>query len=93
MRVMKTVTVPERTEERFDYMKCELCENTSHDSDWSPGLYEVTEPEVSLREGSSYPEGDFTKTTYLDICPKCFKEKLIPWFLEQGGAVRESERG
>jgi hypothetical protein len=91
MKVMRTVTVPTKEEQQLDYMKCEICENKSSDPDWSPGQYEVTEPIVSLREGTSYPEGDYTTTVILDICPECFRKKLIPWFEAQGGSVREED--
>jgi hypothetical protein len=50
--------------------------------------YEVNEPEVSLRVGNNYPEGGDINTTVLDICPKCFEEKLVPWFKSQGGTPR-----
>jgi hypothetical protein len=91
MKVMTIVEVPARKEERFDYMKCELCPSTSRDPDWSPGLFEIAEPRVSLRLGKSYPEGELTKTIYLDICPECFKTKLIPWFRGQGGSTRQTD--
>jgi hypothetical protein len=90
MRVLRTVPVPATIKQVLDYMKCELCENTSRSDDWSPSLYEVADPTVSLREGSNYPEGGSTTTVHIDICPNCFKEKLIPWFVAQGGSTRET---
>lgn len=89
MKTMKTIPVSASTREVLDCVKCELCGQTSNNEDWSPRTYEVTEPEVTLREGTNYPEGGSITTTTLDICPKCFKEKLIPWFCSQGGKVRE----
>lgn len=47
--------------------------------------------EVKLEEGTSYPEGGSYEGFILDICPKCFKDKLIPWFESQGGKVRKTE--
>lgn len=89
MKVMKTVPVPATTREVLDFIKCELCERKHHDERWSPGIYEVSEPEVVLSVGTNYPEGSSIDRTYLDICPTCFKEKLIPWFVSQGGVPRE----
>lgn len=91
MKVMKTVKVPASTEQVLNYVKCELCGAQSRNENWSPGQYEVTDPDVTLEEGTHYPEGRSTTTIILDICPKCFKEKLIPWFISQGGTPRESE--
>lgn len=91
MKVTKTIPVPATTRDVLDFMKCELCERTSHNEQWSPGSYEVTEPDVSLRIGTNYPEGGSTETTILDICPTCFEEKLVPWFESQGGTPRKEE--
>ncbi len=32
-------------------------------------------------------------TLTLDICPKCFEGKLVPWFVSQGGTPRLDEDG
>jgi hypothetical protein len=92
MKVMKTVTVPAKTETKLDYMQCELCENRSHTEDWSPRVFEIREPTVTFREGTDFPEGSSATTIHLDICPECFKTKLIPWFEAQGGSTRETEQ-
>lgn len=91
MKTMKTVPVPATTRSVLDFVKCELCERTSHNENWSPQQYIVTEPDVRLRIGTNYPEGGDIETTILDICPTCFKEKLIPWFVSQGGTPRQEE--
>lgn len=91
MRVTKEVPVPAKTETQLEYVQCELCGTRSERDDWSPGQYKIHEPEVTLRIGDRYPEGGSTKTTVLDICPKCFKDKLIPWFQSQGGKPRVEE--
>ncbi len=91
MRVTKQVKVPQKTVERLDHIKCELCDRTTHNEEWSPGQYEVTRPEVSLRMGTNYPEGGNVTETVLDICPTCFQEKLVPWFRSLGGEPRQEE--
>ena len=69
MKVMKTIPVPATPRSVLDYVKCELCGQTSPVEDWSPRAYRVTEPDVVLRVGSSYPEGTDITSTILDICP------------------------
>jgi len=87
------VTVPTHKELKLKFYICELCKITTRDyQQWPPASnYEINETEVSLSTGYSYP-GDFSRrSTVLDICPKCFKEKLIPWFRSLGGTPREEE--
>jgi hypothetical protein len=91
MKFTKSHTVPAKTITILDHIKCELCEKTTDNEEWSPRPYEITEPQVSLKEGSNYPEGGYWITTVLDICPNCFKEKLIPWFKSLGGMPRRED--
>lgn len=67
-----------------------LYEFAARDWDMSgecPGNHCVTE--ISHEFGDVWPEGKFTKKLEFHICPSCFKEKLIPWFREQGAEVTE----
>lgn len=74
---------------------CELCKTKYKDDDWGRKYYEHLECkatlEIHLEEGTSYPEGGSFESQILDICPKCFKEKLVPWFISQGGVVRNKD--
>ncbi len=74
---------------------CELCKKKYKNEDWGRTYYEHLECkatlEVHLEEGSSYPEGGQFDAIILDICPTCFKEKLVPWFVSQGGVVRTKD--
>jgi hypothetical protein len=94
MKMMKTISVPATTREALDYIKCELCPTqTRSDGYWPTNIgYRVDDVEVEYVTGDSYPEGGSTKTVILDICPKCFEEKLVPWFRSQGGVPRVEER-
>ena len=38
-----------------------------------------------MKTGSNYPEGGSGEETTIDICPDCFKDKLIPWVESFGG--------
>lgn len=46
---------------------------------------------IEYKTGVSYPEGGYDTTYKFDVCPSCFKEKLIPWFENQGGVVTKIE--
>lgn len=55
---------------------------------WETSNYEVAESKISievrLKEGESYPDGGCGKEWKYDICPKCFKTKIVSWFESQG---------
>mgnify|MGYP001570715513 CR=1 FL=1 len=92
--VTKPVTQQQR---RCVSQKCDLCGRAARapGERWEGGLYEVSETEVAItvkcQEGESFPEGG-RKTIYeVDICPDCFKGKLLPWFKGQGATVSEKE--
>ena len=62
---------------------------------WAVDTFAVTGTTVELREGVAYPDDDGDiKTTSFDICPQCFRDKLVPWLKEHGVSgptVEESE--
>ena len=79
----------------FDKMVCDLCGTESEQSHWGESYCESDEIEVSVvvkrREGFNYPYGGHGTEIDLDICPKCFKEKLIPFLQEQGANIEEKD--
>lgn len=94
-RITEIVVVPEHREERTAHFKCELCPAISSkgrlSASWDKDITVVNETTVQLTTGYSYP-GDYSaESVVLDICPKCFTEKLVPWFVAQGGTVRQEE--
>ena len=46
---------------------------------------------IKSSEGTSYPEGGAKKESSVDVCPTCFKTKLVPWLISQGAKIREEE--
>jgi hypothetical protein len=73
-------------------MTCDLCGRESkanHSDDWGEGNFDIAETEVRLKVGDSYPEGGAGTEIEFDICPKCFRERLIPWLESQGTKVEE----
>jgi hypothetical protein len=63
-------------------IECDLCRaNRNH---WAQNPWEIGQTEVSMRIGELDPGGDFGEDTTVDLCPKCFTEKLLPWLKTQG---------
>jgi len=92
MKIIKKVLRPAYEEEVLDHLKCELCEATTmNEDDWGESGYDVLETKVSIEEGKRYPNDGWGVETIVDICPKCFKEKLLPWLISQGAKIRKEE--
>lgn len=88
MKTYEEVKVTEKVK-RHIFTTCDLCGGTTK-GNWGGG-FEVHEVEVRIKEGDTYPEfGSGTEIEY-DICPTCFKDKLIPWLESQGAETRERE--
>lgn len=97
MKIEKTVivpAVPETTDVVVDYYRCDLCDRQTKDTEnWKgESTYEIDNVVVLTKTGSSYPEGGHIEVTKFDICPDCFKNKLIPWMAKNGASPRTSER-
>ena len=73
---------------------CDLCGATAKSGDWESSTYEVNEVEVEVivrtKQGENYPEGGSGTKIEVDLCPKCFKNILVP-FLQSKGAKVEVE--
>jgi len=95
MKVFKTVEVPATTRQQLISRKCDLCGTESKYADWGAGRYEVEETEikviVSCRTGTEYPECGSGTEYEIDLCPKCFKDRLVPWLQSQGAYIKETE--
>ena len=81
-----------------DGVECDICrevfdaEFSTYDFEtiWNDNCYEETVSTVLLKEGDVYPEGDNRDIYAFQICPKCFKEKLVP-FIESFGSKTTTE--
>lgn len=78
---------PEREVEVDDGTVCDMCGDLLKDH----GAWQREEVTIEASEGTVYPEGGSLTITSIDLCLKCFKEKVIP-FLQQNGATPPSER-
>lgn len=71
---------------------CDLCGLLAESGEnWSNGHCKVNETEVRIREGTSHSDGGCGTETTIDICPQCFKTKLIPFIESQGGSATVTE--
>lgn len=86
MKHMKTVEVPATTREEVDFVTCDLCGAKIEGRG-----YDVDEVEVRHKTGSNYPEGGSGDETAVDMCGKCFDEKLVPWLRSQGAEPRTED--
>jgi hypothetical protein len=80
-------------EEITESITCDICKRTFAGDVWEKKFYTVLETQVSMKTGVSYPEGGSGEKLTFDICPTCFKEKLIPALKELGAQPTTSEWG
>lgn len=85
MKKYETRTIT-RTETYIEEIVCDLCNKPLDWNDIFP--YGVNETEISMKEGTSYPEGGNGTEIEIDICTTCFKDKLIPWLKSQGVPIK-----
>jgi hypothetical protein len=83
---------PQRIDKRCVGRACDLC-GTKADKggEWITGSYEYDRTEVSVtiknREGYECADGGDGTECEIDLCPACFRDKLVPWLKEQGANV------
>lgn len=90
MKTYIEIPVPATTRTHLSETKCDLCGTTTR-NEWCKNSYDAVESDVRLKTGTSYPEGGSGEETTIDICPDCFKSKLIPWVVAQGGQPTTKE--
>tara|TARA_Y100000310_G_C20654248_1_gene801176 strand:+ start:138 stop:416 length:279 start_codon:yes stop_codon:yes gene_type:complete len=42
---------------------------------------------IGHESGEHYPEGGSGECMLVDLCPDCFRDKLVPWLKSQGADV------
>jgi hypothetical protein len=87
MKHMKTVIVPAETTNVVSFVTCDLCKTKIE----TAGVFAVDETTVHHKVGKYYPEGGSGTETVIDICGKCFDEKLVPWVKAQGAEPTVTE--
>lgn len=76
---------------------CDLCGKEAQfpdQGDWEASTsHDVSRVEISIEEGSSFPEGAVKEKTQYDVCPTCFKEVVVPFLESKGGKARTTDTG
>lgn len=67
-----------KLEKKLIKTTCDICNNEIKNLEF----YKFDEVTISHRYGERWPEGGNSETLDLDICPECFKNKILP-FIEK----------
>jgi len=78
MKIYKTI--PETKAEQLESTTCDLCGDISYcQSPWASGC-SIFKASIKMTDGQEWEDrGCDTEISY-DVCPDCFKNKLVPWF-------------
>lgn len=79
MKHYESIEVPAKTEQRLYKTTCDVCGDEIKEE-----RYSAEEVTVKRRTGCSYPDGGSGQEVSVDMCGKCFDEKLVPWLESQG---------
>jgi hypothetical protein len=83
-----------RTEKQCINKVCDMCGKEDKIHPWGNnwvGDYRIEETTIQYETGTHYPESRSTTIYSIDICPDCFKNKLIKWLNEQGVNIQETD--
>ena len=87
--------VPAKEVEEHTKTTCDLCGKEAMRGDWESSSYEVNETEIEVtvrqKDGRCYPSGGGGTQYQVDMCPDCFKNKLIPWLESQGCKAEQKD--
>ena len=76
-------------------VQCELCPAMAKGVSWKSSTWQVQDVELEIKvhqkEGQAFPEGGCGTEYTVDLCPDCFKNKLVPWLISQGADVKPIE--
>lgn len=84
MKTEKVAAVEAYERQVIENIKCDMC----HKLIQVEKAYGVEEIEVSARIGKQYPEGGHGEKCEIDICLRCFREKLIPFIEADGNQIK-----
>ena len=87
MKIYEKKFVPVKEVMKYVETECDICGDITKTS-WRKKKGDAVEVEVKMTEGTVWPEGGSGLEIEYDICPVCFKEKIIP-FLESLGAKQK----
>lgn len=87
MKYKKTAIQPAKEYTYVDHVVCDLCKGVIE----KEGYGECDRVNICHREGSEWPEDGYGTETTLDVCSKCFKDKVLVWFKNQGAVPQVEE--
>lgn len=95
MKIYKEKKIPAKAVIECIGRKCDLCGKMGLDG-WNGGsLHVENETEINItikqREGWSCSDGGSGTEYEIDMCPKCFKDRLIPWLKSEGAQIDEKK--
>jgi hypothetical protein len=60
--------------------------------EWPDPEYGETTTTIEIKREAYYGgDGGFKEAFFFDLCPKCFREKLVEWFKSHGAEPQESD--
>lgn len=94
MKVYKEIAIPAKKQMQVTHKVCDICGEKGKNN-WNGADYNVNETEINVtikqKEGFECSDGGSGTEYDIDLCPKCFKNKLIPWLRSQGAHIQETE--
>lgn len=95
MLITEPYTIPEQKSERIIARICDLCGFKTPCESWYDKSWDFDDTTIKItierNTGSRYPEGGYSTNTEIDLCPECFKNKLIPWLKSQGALIKDKD--
>ncbi len=72
------------TSERVAYLKCDFCgkesKNANHDENpWETDGLDTDSVTIQHKQGNYWGNDGDSNTLDADMCPSCFRAKLLPW--------------
>lgn len=91
MVTYKDKIIPGKKEKVIDSIKCDMCGFVPPSTyigyegvvNWGTG-YDMQETCIKIKEGTSYPEGGHGKEINIHICPECFQNEIVKFFMQKG---------
>ncbi len=76
---------------------CDICSKESNSDSWLEDSFERDDTKLSLKtvinntKGRYSLDGGYGTKIEVDICPDCFRNKLVPWLKTQGVKINKIE--
>lgn len=97
MKRFKNVVLPAKVVPVCQARVCDLC-GANGNPRWQSSLWNQTVNEtvvsasIEIRQKEGFQDAESGQGTEyeVDLCPKCFKEKLIPWLQSQNPEIKSA---